>query len=115
MEYGDRAEIYISGTASIDNKGNVLHLGDIQKQTFRMMENVNALLTEAGSGFQDIAQIIVYLRDVSDYAMVKAIFDERFPDIPRIITLAPVCRPTWLIEMECIAIAERKNDTYRDY
>lgn len=115
VEYGDRAEIYISGTASIDNKGNVLHLGDIQKQTFRMMENVNALLTEAGSGFQDIAQIIVYLRDVSDYAMVKAIFDERFPDIPRVITLAPVCRPTWLIEMECIAIAERENGTYRDY
>lgn len=115
VEYGDRAEIYISGTASIDNKGNVLHLGDIQKQTFRMMENVNALLAEAESGFQDIAQIIVYLRDVSDYATVKAIFDEKFPDIPCVITLAPVCRPTWLIEMECIAITERRNNKFREY
>ena len=115
VEYGDRAEIYISGTASIDNKGNVLHLGDIQKQTFRMMENVNALLAEAESGFQNIAQIIVYLRDVSDYATVKAIFEEKFPDIPCVITLAPVCRPTWLIEMECIAITERRNNKFREY
>ncbi|MBQ5403873.1 MAG: hypothetical protein IIU11_05855 [Bacteroidales bacterium] len=109
VEYGDRAEIYISGTASIDNKGNVLYIGDIEKQTLRMLENVNALLLEAKSGFSDVAQIIVYLRDINDYQIVKKIFDERFPDIPKVITLAPVCRPTWLIEMECVAVAERKN------
>lgn len=115
VEYGDRAEIYISGTASIDNKGNVLYIGDIEKQTSRMLENVTALLKEANSGFQDVAQIIVYLRDINDYQIVSRIFSERFPDIPRVITLAPVCRPTWLIEMECIAIAERKNADYRDF
>ncbi|MBQ3655216.1 MAG: hypothetical protein II956_00015 [Bacteroidales bacterium] len=108
VEFGDRAEIYISGTASIDNKGNVLYIGDIEKQTFRMLENVNALLKEAKSGFEDVVQIIVYLRDINDYKIVNKIFSERYPDIPRVITLAPVCRPTWLIEMECVAIAERK-------
>ncbi len=115
VEYGDRAGIYISGTASIDNKGNVLFIGDIEKQTLRMLENVDALLKEAESGFQDVAQIIVYLRDINDYQIVKQIFDERFPDIPKVITLAPVCRPTWLIEMECIAVAERKNDGVRKW
>jgi len=110
VEFGDRAEIYISGTASIDNKGNVLYIGDIIKQTYRMIENVNALLTEAESGFNDVAQIVIYLRDIADYQTVKDIFDKRFPDIPRIITLAPVCRPTWLIEMECVAVAERKKN-----
>ena len=115
VEYGDRAEIYISGTASIDNKGNVLYIGDIEKQTLRMLENVNALLLEAKSGFSDVAQIIVYLRDINDYQIVKKIFDERFPDIPKVITLAPVCRPTWLIEMECVAVAERKNQEIMCY
>lgn len=109
LEYGDRAHIYISGTASINDKGEVLHVGDIVKQTSRMMENVEALLSEGDMSFDDVMQIIVYLRDTADYAIVSKIFRERFPDIPYVITLAPVCRPTWLIEMECIAIQKRET------
>lgn len=115
MEYGDRSHIYISGTASINNKGEVVHVGDIVKQTHRMWENVEALLTEADATMDDIAQIIVYLRDVADYATVKAMFDEKFPTTPYVITLAPVCRPTWLIEMECLALKERENKEYRKF
>ena len=36
MQYGDRNHIYISGTASINNKGEVVHVGNIEKQTYRM-------------------------------------------------------------------------------
>ena len=115
VEYGDRAHLYISGTASIDNKGNVLHVGDIVKQTQRMWENVEKLLEEGKSGFQDVMQIVVYLRDICDYQTVKAMFQEHFPDIPTVFTLAPVCRPTWLVEMECIAVAQRDNGAYRDF
>ena len=115
MEYGDRAHVFISGTASINNKGEVVHTGHIMKQTERMWENVGKLLEEAETSFDDVAQIIIYLRDTSDYLMVKDMFDRRFPDIPKIITLAPVCRPAWLIEMECIAIKERRNDGFRNF
>ncbi len=115
MEYGDRAHVFISGTASINNKGEVVHTGPIMKQTERMWENVGKLLEEAETSFDDVAQIIIYLRDTSDYLMVKDMFDRRFPDIPKIITLAPVCRPAWLIEMECIAIKERRNDGFRNF
>ena len=115
VEFGDRAEIYISGTASIDNKGDVLYIGDIVKQTYRMIENVQALLAEAKSSFYDVAQIIVYLRDINYYQVVKEIFDTKFPDIPRVIPLAPVCRPSWLIEMDCIAISERNNSEFKDF
>ena len=103
VHYGDRSQVFISGTASIDNKGNVLHLGDIQKQTLRMWENVEALLSEAECNFSDVQQMIVYLRDVTDYKVVRRMFDERFPNTPKLIVYAPVCRPGWLIEMECIA------------
>ena len=115
MEYGDRAHVFISGTASINNKGEVVHVGDIVKQTERMWENVNALLEEGGASFDDVMQIIVYLRDICDYPVVKAMFDRKFPDTPHVITLAPVCRPTWLIEMECIAVKERHNAGFRDF
>ena len=116
VEYGDRAQAFISGTASIDNKGRVVHVGDIVRQTHRMWENVDALLAEADMNLTDhAAQITVYLRDTADYVTVSDLFAARFPHVPTIITLAPVCRPEWLIEMECIAVADRHNETYRPF
>lgn len=110
-DYGVRFErgsvvgntVFISGTASIDNMGNVVFPGDIVRQTGRMLENVKVLLEEAGCSCSNIQSMLVYLRDPADYMVVKAIFEERFPRQPWIILLAPVCRPGWLIEMECVA------------
>ena len=113
MQYGDRNHIYISGTASINNKGEVMHVGDITKQTQRMWENVEKLLEEGGMDICDIMQIIVYLRDGADYDIVRKMFKEKYPTTPIVITLAPVCRPTWLIEMECIAVKKAENEHFR--
>ena len=71
------------------------------------------LLKEADCTFDNMAHIIVYLRDIADYHTVKEMFDKRFPDTPRIITYAPVCRPGWLIEMECMAVKECESNFER--
>ena len=115
VEYGDREHVFISGTASINNKGEVVHVGDIVLQTQRMWENVEALLKEGETGWEDVMQIVVYLRDTADYEVVRQLFAERFPHIPTVITLAPVCRPTWLVEMECIAVKEKVNERFRNF
>jgi len=115
MEYGDRSHVIISGTASINNKGEVMHVGDIEKQTERMWENVETLLKEGNSSFDDVMQIIVYLRDTADYDSVRKMFEQRYPHIPTVITLAPVCRPTWLIEMECVAVRAANHPEYRAF
>lgn len=104
IDYGDRRHLFISGTASIDNRGAILWEGDIRRQTRRMWTNVEALLQAAGCGWENVGQILVYLRDPADYPVVHGMFAERFPDIPHVVVLAPVCRPGWLIEMECIAM-----------
>ncbi len=109
VDYPDRRHVFISGTASIDNSGKIMHEKDIVMQTARMIENVEALLTEAGSGFDDVCQMIVYLRDIGDYAIVSRTMRHRFPDTPMVIVHAPVCRPGWLIEMECVASLRIKN------
>ena len=115
MQYGDRNHVYISGTASINNKGEVVHVGDIVNQTYRMWENVETLLKEGGMTYDDVMQIVVYLRDCADYEIVQKMFEEKFPNIPYVITLAPVCRPTWLIEMECVAVKKAENAQFRDF
>ena len=104
VSYGDRKHIFLSGTASIDNRGEIVHPGDILKQAERMMENISALLQEGGASIDDIMQAIVYLRDPADYVEVDRYIRSNYPHLPHLIVLAPVCRPGWLIETECIAI-----------
>jgi enamine deaminase RidA (YjgF/YER057c/UK114 family) len=106
VDYADRRQVFISGTASINNKGEVMYPKDIVKQTHRMWENVEALLAEADCTFDEVGEMVVYLRDTADYDLVKEMFEERFPGKPYVIVHAPVCRPGWLIEMECMAIKQ---------
>lgn len=115
VHYGDRCHTLISGTASINNRGEVVHIGNVEQQTLRMLQNIQTLMAEAQATLNDIAQAIIYLRDISDYPVVKRIFDERLPQMPRVFTLAPVCRPSWLVEMECIAITSEVNPDYQAF
>ncbi|MDR0511090.1 MAG: hypothetical protein LBH06_08365 [Rikenellaceae bacterium] len=115
VDYGDRRHIFVSGTASIDNRGNILHPLDIRGQTERTLENVGVLLAEGGARTDDIAQMIVYLRDTADYRTVAALLGARCPDIPKVIVWAPVCRPGWLVEIECIAVCAAENRQYAPF
>ena len=111
IDYADRRHVFISGTASINNKGEIMYPGDVVKQTRRMWENVEALLSEAECSFDEVAEMVVYLRDIGDYQTVRQLFEERFSNKPFVIVLAPVCRPGWLVEMECMAVkAQQKPD-----
>ena len=104
VDYADRRHVFISGTASINNKGEVMYAKDVEQQTRRMWENVEALLAEAECTYDDVCEMIVYLRDIADYDLVCALYQERFPGKPTVIVHAPVCRPGWLVEMECTAV-----------
>ena len=104
IDYADRRHVFISGTASINNKGEIMFPKDIEKQTQRMIENVEVLLKEADCSFDEVGEMVVYLRDIADHDLVRNVFDAQFPGKPYIIVHAPVCRSGWLIEMECMAV-----------
>lgn len=94
---------YISGTASIDNNGKVVNLGYVERQAERLLENIEALLKNGEATISDVKYFTVYLRDLSDHNIVDRFMKSHFPCIPYLIVLAKVCRPQWLIEMECVA------------
>lgn len=104
IDLADRRQVYISGTASIDNRGQMLHAGDVISQARRMMQNISMLLQEASCTTDDIQMALVYLRDAADYPRVERFFSEYYPSLPHLIVHAPVCRPAWLIETECMAM-----------
>jgi enamine deaminase RidA (YjgF/YER057c/UK114 family) len=112
VDYADRRHVFISGTASINNKGEVMYRGDVRRQTHRMWENVEALLNEAGCSYDDVSEMVVYLRDTADYQVVSELYEERFADKPYVIVHAPVCRPGWLVEMECMAVKKVENPQF---
>jgi enamine deaminase RidA (YjgF/YER057c/UK114 family) len=109
VAYADRAHHFISGTASIDKEGNVLHVGDVVKQTERAIVNVEALLHSGGAKLEDMQHLIVYLRDPTDYGRVTGMLNESFPGVPTVIVEGAVCRPEWLVEIEGIAAAPHND------
>ncbi len=109
ISYRDRRHLFISGTASINPQGDILHEGDVQQQLLRTLDNISALLADGGATLADMAHLIIYLRDSSDYTLVRHIFDARFPGTPVTIVQGAVCRPGWLVEVEGIAITPDDN------
>ncbi|MFA6175477.1 MAG: Rid family hydrolase [Phycisphaerae bacterium] len=95
--------LFISGTASIDKKGEIVHPGNIEKQTERTLQNISALLKSANFVKEDLSSFIVYLRDPADYSFIKPQIDQYAENLPAIYVKAPVCRPGWLIEIEATA------------
>jgi enamine deaminase RidA (YjgF/YER057c/UK114 family) len=109
VAYRDRKQIFISGTASVDHRGEILYPGNIGRQLDRTLENVEALLASAGAGLQDMGVFVVYVRDVSDQAMARERLRARLGDAPVVVLAAPVCRPGWLVEVEGMAVVPAAN------
>ncbi len=115
VKLGQTDFLFISGTASIDKNGDVVHPGDIEKQTVRTLQNISALLDSAGFAREDLSSFIVYLRDVADYGFTKPLIDHYLEHLPAVYVKAPVCRPGWLIEIEATAakfMIEREGYNY---
>jgi enamine deaminase RidA (YjgF/YER057c/UK114 family) len=111
VAYADRAHHFISGTASIDKDGQVVHRNDVLGQFDHAVDNVEALLRSGGVGLGHLMHLIVYLRDPTDFARVEHRLAERFPNLPAVIVQGAVCRPQWLVEVEGVAIADNDAPT----
>lgn len=111
VRFGDRSHLYISGTASIDKNGKVLHISDVKRQTQRNLENIQALLEPLRASMNDMAYLIVYLRSFKDKNKVMEVLIEEIPHrIPCIFVVGAICCNTWLVEIEGIAIIKDSND-----
>lgn len=109
IAYADRSHHFISGTASIDREGQVLHKGNVMRQLDRALDNIDALLMSGDASIEDMKYLIVYLRDPTDYQKISQYLSFHLPDIPVLIVEGAVCRPEWLVEVEGIAVAPNED------
>jgi enamine deaminase RidA (YjgF/YER057c/UK114 family) len=103
--------LLISGTASIDEHGRSIHIGDFRAQTRRTFVNITALLASEGATWHDIVRTSCYLRDIDrDYEAFNeertAFYREEGLDpLPASTGIqAKLCRPELLVEIEAIAM-----------
>jgi 2-iminobutanoate/2-iminopropanoate deaminase len=108
---GGAVMLLISGTASIDERGATVHVGDFRAQCRRTLQNITALLASEGATWKDIVRTTCYLRDIErDYAQFNeertAFYREQGLDpLPASTGVqAKLCRPELLVEIEAIAM-----------
>jgi 2-iminobutanoate/2-iminopropanoate deaminase len=110
--------LLISGTASIDEKGRTVHVGDFRAQLRRTYENITRLLDSEGATWHDIVRTTCYMRDIErDYQAFKeertAFLKELGLDPLAASTgiQAILCRPVLLVEIEAIAMFRQESST----
>lgn len=102
--------LFISGTASVNEKGESVHPGDIRAQTLRTFHNIAGLLEVEGADWHDIVRTTCYIADFRDYDGFNEVRNQFYgrqglDPLPASTCIeARICRPELLVEIEAIAM-----------
>ncbi len=70
--------LYISGQIPMDPKTGELISGDIKKETEQCMQNLKAILDEAGMGFENVVKSSIFLSDMHQFTKVNQVYGNYF-------------------------------------
>jgi 2-iminobutanoate/2-iminopropanoate deaminase len=103
----NKVALHVSGTASIDEHGKTVHIGDFEAQADRMLVNIAALLERQGADFGNVVSAITYLKRPADARRLREKLDAAgFKGFPHALVEAPICRPELLCETEALAVTD---------
>lgn len=70
--------LYISGQIPIDPVTGELVAGDIKKETKQSMENLKAILDEAGMTFENVVKTSIFIKDMHQFAEINEVYGAYF-------------------------------------
>lgn len=98
--------LYVSGQIPLNPKTGELNISSIESATKQVLENIGALLNEAGMTFDHVVKCSIFLTDLSDFKVVNEIYASYFKGIPPARETVQVAQLPMLvpIEISCIAV-----------
>ena len=101
--------IFCAGQVALDPASGDSVTGDVRVQTERVLDNLSAVLTAAGSDLRHVVKTTVYLTDFDDFAAMNEVYAKRFGDHrPARATVGVSALPKGLrVEIECVAMRAR--------
>ncbi len=100
--------LFVSGQISIDPSTNqLIHMGDVVKQTEQVMANLAAILTKAGASWSDVVKTGVFLKDMNDFVTMNGVYGQYFNEATAparaCVEVARLPKDV-LVEIDCIAV-----------
>jgi len=99
--------LFIAGQTAVDEKGKIVGMGDIEAQTRQVLENIKAILKEAGGSFEDIVKTTTYITDIKyreGLNQVRRDYFKKTPPTSTLVVVKGLAREEYLVEIEAIAV-----------
>lgn len=102
----DARTLYVSGTASIDEEGNSVHVGDVALQIDETMKVVAAILESRGMSWESVSRSVLYYTDLANHDIFLSYCQKaNIPAFPHVLLESDICRRELLFEIELDAIS----------
>ena len=99
--------VFVSGQVSTDANGELVGADDAGAQSEQCFKNVEAALTAAGAGWDDVSKITCFLVNAADYPAYAAARQRLFPQngpASSTVIVSALVRPEYLVEIEAYAV-----------
>jgi 2-iminobutanoate/2-iminopropanoate deaminase len=99
--------VFVSGQVAIDPATQQVVAGDVAAQTERVLKNLSAILSAAGSGLEKVVRSTVFLKNMDDFAAMNQVYGRYFASEPPARSTVEVARlpRDVLVEIDVIALA----------
>ena len=100
--------IYISGQVCIDPVSGNLKNKDIQEETHQVMQNLKAILQEAGMSFNDVVKTTIFIMDMNQFSTINEIYGKYFEaDFPARETVQVSALPKFVnVEISMVGVKQ---------
>ncbi len=114
VDIGTATLIFVSGIASVDDNGEVVHAGDVRAQTHQIFKRMRHLLVQDDATLADVVKLVVFLKNIADYDAMNEVRAQYFRNSPPASSAVQtqMIRPEFLVEIEAIAIRQSVRPAY---
>lgn len=99
--------LYTSGQLGMNPANGEIEGKDITEQAEQALQNLGAILAEAGTSFDKIVKTTCFLADMADFAAFNAVYSKYIKNAPARSCVAVKTLPKGgLVEVEAVAVVE---------